>query len=371
MTALPRIPVAAPVLDGREAEYVAECMATSWISSTGRFITAFEESFAAFCGVKHAVAVNNGTTALHLALVGLDLQPGDEVIVPDLTYIASANTVRYCGATPVFVDCERETLNLDPALIGAAITPRTRGIIPVHIYGHPCDMDPICEIASRHGLWVLEDAAEAIGAAYKGRRAGGLGHAATFSFFGNKIVTTGEGGMVTTDDDALAERLRLYRSQGQDPQRRYWFPVIGYNYRMTNVAAAIGLGQMERVDHHLAERRRVVAGYQARLASLENSLVLPTVQPWAEHAFWMYNVLLREGGMTRRDAVMAALDADGIETRPAFNPMHVLPPYADASVSSPNAVWAGEHGINLPTHARLTDADLNRVAEALARALDA
>ena len=371
MNAPALIPVAHPVLDGNEAKYVAECLETSWISSTGRFIPAFEEAFARFCGVKHAVAVNNGTTALHLALVALDLQPGDEVIVPDLTYIASANTVRYCGATPVFVDNDRETLNLDPALIEAKITPRTRGIMPVHLYGHPCEMDAITAIAARHGLWVLEDAAEAIGAVYKGRRTGGLGLAATFSFFGNKIVTTGEGGMVTTDDDALAARLRLFRSQGQDPARKYWFPVIGFNYRMTNIAAAIGLAQMERVDHHLAERRRVVAGYHARLKGLENRLILPTVSPDCEHAFWMYTVLLREGGEARRDAVRAALEAEGIETRPVFHPMHLLPPHADPTLDAPNAEWASARGLNLPTHGRLADADLDRIAAALARALEA
>ena len=369
MSALPRIPVAVPVLDGREAEYVAECMATSWISSIGRFITEFEASFATFCGVKHAIAANNGTTALHLALVGLDLQPGDEVIVPDLTYIASANAVTYCGAKPVFVDCDPATFNMDPERLEAAITPRTKGIIPVHLYGHPCDMDPITAVAERHGLWVLEDAAEAVGASYKGRRTGSLGKAATFSFFGNKIITTGEGGMITTDDDELAARLRLFRGQGMDLKRRYWFPVVGYNYRMTNVAAAVGLGQMERIDHHLEARRRVARWYDERLAKLDGRIVRPVTAEWAEHSFWMYTVQLAEGGAAERDAVMAAMDAEGVETRPVFYCMHQMPPYADAVVDTPNAVRCAARGINLPTHGGLTEGDIDRVAAALENAL--
>ena len=366
---LARIPVAAPVLDGRETEYVMECMASSWISSSGRFIGEFEAAFAAFCGVKHAVAVNNGTTALHLALVALGLGPGDEVLVPDLTYIASANAVKYCGATPVFVDNERRTFNLDPEALEAKITPRTRGIIPVHLYGHPVDMDPVLEIARRHNLFVLEDAAEAIGATYKGRRVGGLGDCATFSFFGNKIITTGEGGMVTTNDDALARNLRLYRGQGMDLERRYWFPVIGYNYRMTNIAAAIGLAQMERIEAHLAARQRVAAGYNARLAALGEKLILPLSENWAGHVYWMYTVLLTQPDLKSRDELIMAMDQEGIETRPVFYPMHVMPPYAEPEGVYPNADWCSERGVNLPTHAGLTDDDLDRIVAALARTL--
>ena len=211
-----RIPVAAPVLGGRETEYVLECLTTSWISSNGRFISEFERAFAAYCGVKHAIATNNGTSALHLALVALGLQEGDEVIVPSLTYIASANAVRYCNAKPVFVDNDIHTFNMDPEEVTAKITPRTKAIMPVHLYGHPVDLDPILKIAKDHGLFVVEDAAEAVGAKYKGRTIGGHGTCATFSFFGNKTITTGEGGMVTTNDDALAETASIVsRSRGR------------------------------------------------------------------------------------------------------------------------------------------------------------
>lgn len=366
MSELARIPVAVPVLDGREREYVNECLDTTWISSVGRFIGDFESAFADYCGVKHAVACNNGTTALHLALVAMGIGPGDEVIVPSLTYIASANAVTYCGATPVFVDNETRAFNIDPAAIEALITPRTRAIMPVHLYGHPADMDPINEIARRHGLKVIEDAAEAVGGQYKGRMTGALGDAGVFSFFGNKIITTGEGGMITTDDDELAAKLRLYRGQGMDPERRYWFQVVGYNYRMTNIQAAIGLAQLERVDHHLAARRRVADLYDRALARLGNRLILPVTESWARHVFWMYTVQLGEGAAKSRDQVILELDALGIETRPVFHPMHVLPPYQHLpSAPSPNADLVSSRGLNLPTHGLLTEADIERICGAL------
>ena len=292
------IPVAAPTLGGNERAYVLECLDSTWISSSGRFLDAFEADFARFCGVSHAVAVNNGTTALHLALTALGIGPGDEVIVPNLTYIASANAVTYCGAKPVFVDCEPLTLNLDPDCIEARITPRTRAIMPVHLYGHPADMDRIIRLAARHDLHVVEDAAEAHGATYRGRPVGSFGACATFSFYGNKIITTGEGGMVVTDDSALAARLRLYRGQGLDPQRRYIHPVVGFNYRMTNIAAAIGLAQLERINTILAARRQVAAWYAERLAGIEGLRLLGS-QPWAAPVPWLVTVLLTGGRCPR------------------------------------------------------------------------
>jgi len=363
-----RISVAQPKLEGNERKYVLDCLDTNWISSNGKYIPAFEESFARFCGVKHAVAANNGTTALHLALVALGLNAGDEVIIPTVTYIATANAVRYCGAVPVLVDVCADTMNIDPAVIEAKITPRTRGIIPVHLYGHPADMEAINAIARKHGLWVLEDAAEAHGAEVGGKRVGGLGDCATFSFFGNKIVTTGEGGMVTTDDDELAAKLRLYRGQGVDPSRRYWFPVVGYNYRMTNIQAAIGLAQMETIDTALADRQALARHYDEALSPLSGQLVLPSTQAGMHHVYWMYTVFLREGDEARRNAVMSALDADGIETRPVFYPMHVLPPYLESASYPVADTWA-QRGINLPTHQFLVPQDITRIAGSLKRAL--
>ena len=262
MTDRKTIPVSHPVLGGNEKRYVLECLETGWISSIGRFIRLFEDAFGRYCEARHAIACNNGTTALHLALAGLGTGPGDEIIVPTLTYIATANAVRYCGAQPVFADSEPGTMTVDPARIEERITARTKGIVVVHLYGHPADMDPILEVARRRGLFVVEDAAEAHGALYRGRKAGSLGDVATFSFYGNKIITTGEGGMVTTNDAALSERIRILRGQGMDPGRRYWFPVVGYNYRMTNIAAAIGLAQLEQIYRFIEKRLEIACRYR-------------------------------------------------------------------------------------------------------------
>jgi perosamine synthetase len=361
--------VAQPDFSGCEKDYINRCFDSSWISSSGEFLTAFENNFARYCGAKHGIATNNGTSALQLALEALGIRPGDQVIVPTLTFVAVPNAVRHCGAMPVLADCDPFTYAIDPVQIGKKITPRTRAIIVVHLYGHPVDMDPILEIAASHGLPVIEDAAEAHGAEYKGRRVGGIGRCGTFSFYGNKIITTGEGGMVVTNDDALAEQLRLYRGQGQDPKRRYWFPVVGHNFRMTNLAAAIGLAQLERIDEALAARARLALWYQEALAPLQEVLCLPHIEPWARHAFWMYTVALREGGETERDRVMEVLAQGGIETRPVFYPMHLLPPYLENSDDYPMATRCGARGINLPTHAAVTRDDVGRIADALGHAL--
>lgn len=367
-TLLNKIPVAQPTLAGNEEKYVLDCLRTNWISSNGKYITLFEEAFARFCNVRHAIATNNGTTALHLALVALGLQPFDEVIIPTVTYIATANAVRYCGATPVLVDVEPHTLNIDPVQIEQKITARTKGIIPVHLYGHPAEMSPILQLAKRHNLFVLEDAAEAHGAEYNGVRVGGIGECGIFSFFGNKIITTGEGGMVTTNDDALAQKLRLHRGQGMDLNRRYWFPVVGYNYRMTNIQAAIGLAQMETIDRALADRVRLAQWYNEALAPLSDHLLLPIQKPHTKHIFWMYNVLLKSGDAAQRDAVMRSLEEAGIETRPVFYPMHVLPPYFETNPYPVADLWA-QRGINLPTHQGMTRELVEQVAEGLHTAL--
>lgn len=360
-----RIPIAHPVFSGNERKYVNDCLDTLWVSSVGKYIGAFEEAFSSFCGVSHAVSCNNGTAALHLALLALGIGPGDEVIVPTLTYVAAANAVAYCGATPVFVDCEPRTMNIDPALIEARLTSRTRAIIAVHLYGHPVDMDAIQRIAHRQDLMIIEDAAEALGAEYKGRRAGSLADVATFSFFGNKIITTGEGGMLTTSDPEVARRAMLLRGQGVDPQRRYWFPEIGYNYRMTNIQAAIGLAQLEQVEQHLEDRQRVRRWYDERLQQLGAFIQTPVEETWARHSFWMYTICLRDTVTATRDEFMAELERDGIETRPVFYPMHALPPYRDTLRAYPVADALSSRGLNLPTHGQLSEQDVDYVCSQL------
>lgn len=363
-----RIHVAAPSMTGNERAYVLDCLDTNWISSNGKYIQMFEAAFAEFVGTKYAIATNNGTTALHLALTALGMGPGDEVIVPTVTYIASANAVRYCGATPVLADVTESTLCIDPDVIEALITERTKAIMPVHLYGQPASMGPITALAARYGLHVVEDAAEAHGAGVDGRSVGTLGDCGVFSFFGNKILTTGEGGMVTTDDPDLAQRLRLFRGQGMSPDRRYWFEVVGYNYRMTNIQAAIGLGQIEHVDRIIAARDDLGRRYDAALAPLDDVLRRPLTEAGTRPVVWMYTVFLRSGGEAERDHVMAVLDEAGIETRPVFYPMHILPPYAEDRGFPVADTWAGR-GINLPTHLEITDDDVARIVHALSVAL--
>lgn len=359
----PFIPVAEPALIGNEKKYVNDCLDTTWISSNGKYIGRFEEAFAEFCGVRHAIACANGTVALHAALLGLGVGPGDEVIVPTLTYVASANAVAYCGATPVFVDSEPVTWNMDPALIESRITERTRGIMPVHLYGHPVDMDPIRELARRHHLFVIEDAAEAHGATYKGKPAGSLGEAGVFSFYGNKIITTGEGGMVVTDNPDLAARIRQLKGQGMDPARRYWFPMLGYNYRMTNIEAAIGLAQLENVAWHIERRRENARWYKEFLQDCPALTLMPEA-PWAESVFWLYSVVLNERSAQSRDGVMSTLLEQRIETRPFFYPLHTLPMY-NRHETYPVAERLAAGGINLPSSTKLQRDDIEYICDCL------
>ncbi|HEY0520353.1 MAG TPA: DegT/DnrJ/EryC1/StrS family aminotransferase [Ilumatobacteraceae bacterium] len=361
-----RIQIASPKLIGNERKYVDDCLDTGWISSVGSYVERFETAFTKVAGTTYAASCSNGTVAIHLALLALNIGPGDEVIVPTLTYVASANAVVYCGATPVFVDSEADTMNLDPAAVERAITDRTKAVVAVHLYGHPADMHALQAICAPRGIRIVEDAAEAHGASINGARVGSLGDIATFSFFGDKILTTGEGGMVTTNDPELDRIVRLFKGQGQDPQRRYWFPVVGYNYRMTNIAAAIGLAQVESIDTHLADRRRVAAWYDQHLVSLTDRLQLPIDRPGCDNVRWLYTVVLREGVPTSRDKLLQLLADDGIETRPVFYPMHHMPPYRDADASMPIADRLSANGLNLPTHGYLTEADVVYICERLA-----
>ncbi len=370
-TVTKKIPIASPHFCGNEAKYVQECVETSWVSSIGRFVPQFENDFARFCDVEYAIAANNGTSALHLALMGMGVAPGDEVLIPTLTFIATANAVTYCGARPVLVDSEPRTMNIDPAKLEAKITARTRGVIVVHLYGHPADMDPILEIARRHNLFVIEDAAEAHGALYRGRKVGGIGDIGSFSFFGNKIMTTGEGGMVTLRDEARRDRIRILRGQGMTPARRYWFETVGYNYRMTNIQAAIGLAQLEQADVHLACRRRVAELYTKHLAPLAEFLTLPIEELWAHHVYWIYSIVLRPSVRISRDRLMELLDEQGIETRPVFYPMHVMPPYLEPEGDYPVADALAANGISLPTHAALTEDDIVYIAGHIQRLCNA
>ncbi len=355
------IPVAVPLLNGNEKKYVNDCLDTTWISSNGKYINLFEEAFAKWLGTKHAIACCNGTVALHLPLIALNIKPGDEVIVPTLTYIATANAVRYCGATPVFVDCLPDTWNMDPEDVERKITPRTKAIIAVHLYGNPCDMTSLQCIAERNGLPIIEDAAECHGATFDGKKCGTFGKAGVFSFFGNKIITTGEGGMVVTNDDELAQQIRLLRGQGMDPDRRYWFLITGYNYRMTNIEAAIGLAQLENVEEHISLRNKAALKYQSYFEQHSDLFVTQQIADNVKNVWWMYSILLTDKAKISRDQLIAELNRAGIESRPLFYPLHIMPPYYDETANCPVAEGIAARGINLPTHGALKEEDIDRI----------
>ena len=362
----PRIPVCEPSLGGNELEYVTDAVRSGWISSGGDYLKRFEEGFAAYVGVGQGIGTTNGTTALHLALAALGIGPGDEVIIPDFTMISSAFAVCYCGAMPVFVDADPETWNMDVSQIAARIGPRTKAIMAVHIYGHPTDMDPLLALAKDRGLAVLEDAAEAHGAEYKGRRCGSIGDLAAFSFYANKAITTGEGGMVVTNDQTLAEECRSLRNLSfpRSGGRVYRHDRIGFNYRMSNLQGALGLAQLERIDTYVAARRAHAARYDERLGRLA-SVQRPVERDWARNSYWMYGIVLRDDARVGRDDLAARLSAEGIETRPFFQPMHVQPALlgygADGSGRYPVADRLAARGLYLPSGSDLTDAQIDRV----------
>lgn len=361
----PFLPVYEPDLTGNERRYLLEAFDSSWISSRGAFLDRFEAAFGAVVGTPHVSAVSNGTVALHLALHCLDLAPGDEVIVPSFTYIASVNTIVQAGGVPVFADCTATDWLLDPEDVERRITPRTRAIMPVHLYGAVCDMDRLTAIAARHGSAIVEDCAEALGSTWRGRHVGTFSEVATFSFFGNKTVTTGEGGMVMARDAAMLRKLRIAKGQGMDPDRRYWHVAMGFNYRMTNLAAAIGLGQIERLQAILARKKAIAARYRANLAGRNFTFQQP--RPEVDGSEWLVSLLLPPG--TNRDAVMDRMARARIETRPVFYCAHHMPHHARPELRLPVSEDIAARGISLPSYPGLTDSDIDRVCEALVEAV--
>jgi perosamine synthetase len=363
------IPVADTRLDGNELRYLTQCIQSNWISSAGRFVKEFERQFARAMGCEFGVACANGTAALHLALTALGLGPGDEVILPTFTMIATANAVTYTGATPVLVDSEPVTWNMDPAQVAARVTPRTRAIVVMHTYGHPVDMDAIAAVARGHGLAVVEDAAEAHGARYRGRPVGSLGDAASFSFYANKIITTGEGGMVTTNDEKIARVARRLRDHAFSDERHFWHKYLGFNYRMTNLQAAVGLAQTERLADLVQTRRLNARRYEERLAGIRG-LTLPPQAADVTNVFWMYGILVEDDFGGSRDQLRQRLAHQGIETRTFFIPIHLQPIYHRAHRAHPYPVAETlcRKGLYLPSGATLSESDIDFVAEAIRRA---
>jgi perosamine synthetase len=366
-----RIPLCGPSVTDKEVKYVAEAAATAWYGNANVFNLRFERAFADYIGVKHAVSLPSCTSAIHLALAAVGVGPGDEVIVPEITWIASAAPISYLGATPVFADVDPESWCLDARSFEAAITPRTKAVVAVDLYGDMPDYDAVLAVAQRHGVAVIEDAAEAIGASYRGRKAGSFGQAATFSFHGSKTLTTGEGGMLTTDDTAFYERVLVLRDHGRRPgDISYRNEEVAYKYKMSSLQAAFGLGQLERIDELVAQKRRIFAWYAVQLAGT-NGLRLSRVSAEVDAAYWLVTAMLApELGVTK-EHVIDALAKQGIDSRPIFNPLSGLPAYREYGGSdlwrarNPNSYALSPYGVNLPSALNLTEASVARVCDTL------
>lgn len=358
------IPVAEPVIGKEEERLVLDGLRSGWVSSIGKYIQKFEKEFAIFCNTKYAITVSNGTSALHLSLLASGIGPGDEVIVPSFTFVATANAVTYTGAKPIFVDSEEETWNIDHEKIKEKINRNTRAIIPVHIYGHPANMGPILSIARKYNLLVIEDAAEAHGALYKEKKVGSFGDSACFSFFGNKIITTGEGGMITTNNKSLADKIRILRDHGASRRRRYYNPHLGFNYRMTNLQAALGLAQLRKVGKIIEKKRKIAKLYRQGLRQLVPEIHLHPEADWAKNVFWMYSILVPKVGRKNRDFLSRELKKKGIDSRPFFFPIHRLPRYKTKE-HLPVADFLASSGLNLPSSVNLQDEQIKSICDTI------
>ena len=368
-----QIPVSNPQLTQRDIDYVNEALRAGAISGTGgKFLERFENDFAAYCSCEHGIAASNGTTALHLALATLAIGPGDEVLVSTLTNMATFFAVLYLGAKPVPVDVEPDTWNLDPALLEGLLTERTKAILVVHLYGHPADMDPILNFARSHKLHVIEDAAEAHGALYKGRKTGSLSDIACFSFYANKIITTGEGGMLTTNDPHLAKRARSLRNLAYGLKERFMHADIGFNYRLTNLQAALGCAQLERIEALIDGKRRLARRYTEELSALED-IRLPVEKEYAKNVYWMYHIVIKHSKREHRDLVMKSLLERGIETRPAFVPFNLQDTFIAKGLTRadacPVANQISETGLYLPSSPDITEEEISCVVDNLKNVL--
>lgn len=360
------LPVNQPQLDGREKELLIECIESGWISSDGPYIARFEDGFAQFIGVNHGVAVSNGTAALEAALFALEINEGDEVIMPSFTIISCAIAALRFGAKPVLVDIEPLTWNINVESIESKITPRTKAIMAVHMYGHPCDMDPILDLARRYNLKVIEDASQVHGALYKGKRCGSIGDISTFSFYANKILTTGEGGMVMTSDECLADRARNYRNLCFRTERRFYHTEIGNNLRMTNMQAAIGVAQLERLDK-IVERKRAIGAHYTKLLNNIPNVKTQVEMPWAKMVYWMYCIELDESTGCDANKMMSALSSRGIGTRPFFLGLHEQPVLLNYGwykyEKYPITDKAARQGLYLPSSLNLADTEIVYVVD--------
>lgn len=361
------IPIMEPDLSGNERKYLIDAIDSGWVSSKGRYVDQFESDLANFHGVKHALAVSNGTVALHLALVSLGIGPGDEVIVPNLTFASSVNSILHAGARPVLAEVNEETFNIDYEKLTKYITSNTKAIMPVHLYGNPCDMDEIHEIAKEHNLLVIEDNAEGLGSKYKGKLTGTLGDAGTFSFFGNKTITTGEGGAILFQDKKIYDHAKVLRDHGMSPTKRYWHEYIGFNYRLTNIQAAIGCAQLERVNDFLERKKTIVEQYIEGLSSIK-SIQFQKTETSSYNSNWLITPLFKD---ISSDEFAAFLRNKGIETRPAFYPMSSMPVYSKFKVGEyPVSDQISKYGLSLPSYPALEEKEIQYIINSIKKFYD-
>jgi len=359
-----KIPVSEPNLCGNEKKYVVDCIESNWVSSTGSYVKKFEKKFAEFINTKYASTCSNGTAALHLILLALGIKEKDEIILPTLTFVSSANSVLYNNAKPVFVDSEMDTWNMDASLIEKRITKKTKAIMVVHLYGHPVDLDPVIELCEKYDLYLIEDSAEAIGTKYKGKKAGSIGDISSFSFYGNKTITTGEGGMITSNNEELIEKISILKNQGKSLKDRYWHDVVGYNYRLTNLQAALGLAQLENINKFIKRKRENAELYTKKLQIPELNISIE--KDYAYNTYWMYSIILNEKSNIKRGKLVKRLKELGIETRDFFHPMHKLPIYHPYSKEKyPIAEFLSNNGINLPSSTRLVNKEIEYICNSI------
>ena len=356
------LPISEPSIGEKEIEYVTDAVKSGWVSSLGKYLDMFEVNFADYCGTKYAVSTSNGTTALHLALVSLGIATNDEVIIPDLTFVATGNAVKYIGAKVVTVDIDEDSLCISPESIKKAITSKTKAIIPVHLYGHPANMEEINKIAKEHNLFVIEDAAEAHGAEVNGKKVGGLSDAGVFSFYGNKIMTSGEGGMITTNDKELYKKMRYLRDHAMSKDKRYWHTEVGFNYRMTNLQAALGVAQLERIDELLAKKNEIFDWYKEELNNVRG-VRLNYQAPWAKNVYWVVCIELDGYSRSQRDNFIQKLNAKNIDSRPYFYPISDMQMYENAITPITHKVY--QKGFNVPSYFDITKKQVEYICNSI------
>lgn len=361
------IPLCIPEIRGNEWKYIKDCLDTNWVSSAGSYVDKFEKDFASYVNSKKAVVTMNGTAALELALRTLEIGEGDEVIVSSLTFISPVNTIKYVGAEPVFVDVCRDTYVMDAEKIEELITEKTKAIMPIHIYGHPVDMDKIMELAKKYNLYVIEDATESLGSLYKGKAVGTIGHIGCFSFNGNKLITTGAGGMFVTNNEELADKAKFLSTQTKiiTDNKAFYHPEVGYNFRMPNLLAAMGCAQLEKIDDYISAKKEHAAIYNELLKDVRG-ITLTTEKDWAKNVYWLYSIIIENDYTITRDELIKKLFEEGIESRPFFMPVHDMPPYKNCKHGDMNITMELiAKGINLPSSVGLSKDQIVKICETI------